>query len=118
MKKFTLIALDAVTCLPVTAFAVSAAWGNPFRAEVVFWGSIIFSAALVALPTALVLKKREIKRPTGVALRIVYVLMILGGGWFLLFDSTYGPWWEIAILALSLVAIGKSIYVTTRIQKA
>jgi hypothetical protein len=118
MKKLPLIVLDSVTCLPVAGFAVWAAWGNPFRASLVFWISIILSAALVALPTALFLKKKEIKKPIGVVLRIVYVLMILAGGWILLFDSTYGPWWEIVVLALSLVAIAKSIYVTTQIQKA
>jgi hypothetical membrane protein len=118
MKKLPLIALDSITCVPVAGFAIWAAWGNPFRAEVVFWLSIILSATLVVLPTALLLKKKEIKKPIGVVLRIVYVLMILAGGWILLFDSTYGPWWEIAILALSLVAIAKSIYVTIQIQKA
>ena len=118
MKKLSIIALDSITCVPVAAFAVWGAWGNPFRAEVVFWGSIILSAALVALPTVLLLMKKKMKKPAGIILCIVYVLMILAGGWILLFDSTYGPWWEILILALSLVAIAKSIYVTTQIQKA
>jgi hypothetical membrane protein len=117
MKTLPLIALDSVTCVPVVGFAIWAAWGNPFRVEVVFWLSIILSAVLVALPTALLLKKKKIKKPIGVGLRIIYLLMILAGGWILLFDSTYGPWWEISILALSLVAIAKSIYVTAKIQK-
>ena len=118
MKKLSLVALDSITCVPVAGFAIWAAWRTPFPAELAFWLSIVLSAALVAFPTALVLRNKKIRKPTGVILRIVYVLMILAGGWILLFDATYGPWWEITVLTLSLVAIAKSIYVTARIQTA
>jgi hypothetical protein len=116
MLKQTPIVIDALTSLPVFVLAIWATCADPFAGEQVFWGAIALCSLLVMLPTIVRFRGHSFSRRSAIPLSVFYSLMLLAGLYILLYDSTYGPWWELVIICAFLVSITKSLYFLWRVS--